>query len=235
MAEHDAFGLAAGAGGIDEAGGILGAQAGCGIRTEVGQLLARGQRVLPGQHRQVQLARGLERLDADDQAGGRRLGDRRQQRLRQAVVRDHDRGRAAVLEQVGVVARGVGRIGRDGDRARGHDREIGDQPFRSVLGDQQHAVAGRHALGAQHAGEQTRLACRPLPAPGPVDPVALEPEKGLLAAPPGRPLEQLDQVRTQIRRRHSISRRSPALERTVTLPAAGRPGAAQADSTEAHR
>ena len=43
---------------------------------------------------------------------------------------------------------GVGGVGRHGDAARGHDREVGDQPFRPVLADQHHPVAGSEARAA---------------------------------------------------------------------------------------
>ena len=36
----------------------------------------------------------------------------------------------------------VGGVGRHRDAARRHDREVGDQPFRAVLADQHHPVAG---------------------------------------------------------------------------------------------
>ena len=149
-------------------------------------------------------------LDADHQTHAWCPGRRRQQLLGQAVVRHHHRGGAAVLEQIGVLAGGVGGVGRHGDAAGGHDRQIGDQPLRPVLRDQQHPIAGRQPLGAQRAGKDSRLPDDPLPRPGPIDPVALAPEKRLLTATLGHPLEQRHQVGTEIRGRHAISRRSPA-------------------------
>ena len=70
---------------------------------------------------------------------------RRQQRLRQLLGRDDHRAGARIVEDVLVVALGVGGVGRHGDAARGHDREVGDQPFGPVLADQHHPVAGLRA------------------------------------------------------------------------------------------
>ena len=50
--------------------------------------------------------------------------------------RDDHRPRAAIAEDVAVVVDRVGDVGRHGDRAGAHDREIGDDPFRPVLGDE---------------------------------------------------------------------------------------------------
>ncbi len=168
VAQHHALGHAAGARGVDEAAGVAARQRDRRIGRRRRRLLARGQRLVPGQQRHREPAGIGERLDAQQQPQRRRLGDRRQQRLGQPVARHHRGGRTAVLEQVGVLARGVGGVGRHRDRARRHDREVGDQPFRPVLGDQQHAVAGRHAPGAQGARQQPHLVRDALPRPRPV-------------------------------------------------------------------
>ena len=78
--------------------------------------------------------------------------------------RDDHRPRARIVEDVQVVALGVGGVGRRGDAARGHDREVGDRPFGAVLGDQHHAVAVARAPCARSASasRQTwRAASRP--------------------------------------------------------------------------
>ena len=75
---------------------------------------------------------GADVLDADDVVA---LAEEhgREQVLRQLLVRDDHRSRARIAEDVRVIAFGVGDVGRHRDAARGHDTEIGDQPFRPVL------------------------------------------------------------------------------------------------------
>ena len=142
-----------------------------------------------------------ERLHADHQLDRRRRGDRRQQRFGQPIGGHHRRDRPAVVEQIGVVLGGVGRVRRHRDAAGRHDREIGDRPLRPVLGDQQDAIAGRDALGAKGACQDPRLVRDPLPRPGLVGPATLGPKERCGGAPAGRPLEQLEQnsIRNQVR------------------------------------
>ena len=74
-----------------------------------------------------------------------------------AAVETIDRPRAAVAEDVAVVLDRVGGIGRHGDRADAHDRQVGDDPFRPVLGDQRHPVAAarRRARSRPRASRRT--------------------------------------------------------------------------------
>ncbi len=67
--------------------------------------------------------------------------DCRHQILRQFLARDDHGPRPRIAENVGVVARRVGRISRNRHTAGGHDREVGNQPFRPVFADERHAVA----------------------------------------------------------------------------------------------
>ena len=101
-------------------------------------------------------------------------------------LRDDDDARAAIAEDVAVVVDGVGDIGRDGDRAGAHDREIGDHPFRPVFGDEHDPVAA-----ARYPSERARAPAgsrprRLRPAQRLVLAVPLGPQKRLVAAAPLR-------------------------------------------------
>src|SRR3546814_16287726 len=63
------------------------------------------------------------------------------------------RSRAAILQDVDVIAFGMGRVGGHRDGARGHDRKVGDAPFRPVLADEDDAVAFRDADGLERRRE----------------------------------------------------------------------------------
>jgi len=130
----------AGAAGVDEAGGVL------APHTEPARLglldprrAAFDQRA-PVVDRHLALLPDAQAFHADDEM---RIGahHRGHQRARQLGSRDDHRPRAAVVEDMLMVAFGVGRIGRDGDAARGHDAEVGDAPFGAVFAHQHHPVA----------------------------------------------------------------------------------------------
>ena len=63
----------------------------------------------------------------------------------------------AIVEDMLVIARRVGGVGRHGDAARGHDREVGDQPFGAVLADQHDAVAGLEPDPLEAVGQRRDL------------------------------------------------------------------------------
>ena len=102
-----------------------------------------------------------QRLHADHRLAAVRADRGGQQGPGQLLGRDDDGAGAAVVEDVLVVALGVGDVGRHGDAARGHDGEVGDQPFGPVLGDQHHPVARARA----RAASARRRARRPCPRP----------------------------------------------------------------------
>ena len=128
--------------------------------------------------------RGRRRLDRDDRAHARHLLGGGEHPRGQRRGRDDHRPRAAVAEDVAVVLDRVGRIGRDGDRAGAHDREVGDDPFRPVLRDQRDPVARLDAERAQ-AARQPASPARAASRPGqrPVAAVALGPQERPVAAP----------------------------------------------------
>jgi hypothetical protein len=57
-------------------------------------------------------------------------------------------------------------IGRHGDRPSGHDRQIGNEPFRPILRDQQNAVARHQAVSDEAVCQRLLLTCRRSPAEG---------------------------------------------------------------------
>ena len=111
-----------------------------------------------------------------------RLERRRQQAPGQGAGRDNGPERAAVGQDMNVIFRRIGGVGRDRDAARRHDRDIGDQPFRAVLRNQHHAVARLQAHVDQAAGEVLDRLGGLAPAHGLVSAVALGPKEGLVAA-----------------------------------------------------
>ena len=96
---------------------------------------------------------GANVLDADDVMAFGAEQDGGDEVLRQLLVRDDHRLRARIAEDVRVIARRVGRVGRDGDAACGHDPKVGDQPFGPVLADQHDPVAGLEPDCLQAFGE----------------------------------------------------------------------------------
>ena len=83
-----------------------------------------------------------ERLHPDHVMALGRGDHRRNQVPRQLLVGHDHRARTRIAENMGMIAFGVGGVGRNRHAARGHDREVGDQPFGPVLADQRDAVAG---------------------------------------------------------------------------------------------
>ena len=118
--------------------------------------------------------------------------------------------RAAVAQHVAQIVGGGGGVGRHRDRARGHDREVGDRPFRAVLGDQHHAVAGRHAVRAS-ALASAAAPRRPAPAGRPLGAVALGPQERPVAAPAGALEEHRRQVPDCGRSRPPVAACRPVL------------------------
>ena len=92
-----------------------------------------------GTRRARRLARAARSLSRSAQR--RRLGAAGSSCSASAAVETIAAAAPAVLERYGGGRGGVGGVGRHGDGAGRHDGEVGDQPFRPVLRDQQHAVA----------------------------------------------------------------------------------------------
>ena len=154
---------AAGAAGVDEAGEVvaadLGHRAASAPRrpppppTRLRPVMRHGRRRLPGRCAMSSMAISCWQSGASMH--------RRQQGPAPACWVETITARAPALsEDMAVIALGVGGVGRHGDAARGHDREVGDQPFGPVLADQHRP--GRRA--------SARSASAPRPAPRPAAP-----------------------------------------------------------------
>ena len=95
---------------------------------------------------------------------------------------------AAVGEDVAMVLDGVGRVGRHRDRPGAHDRQIGDDPFRPVLGHQADPLAGPMPSARSPLRQPPDVARRRRPVDRPIAPVALDPQRTACrrAGPPVR-------------------------------------------------
>ncbi len=183
MRHHDALRHAAGAGGVDEAGGVVARHVPDDVGDVVRLRLAERQDLVPVMDLGMRELPRCQRLDGDDVRDVGDLVGRRHDALGQRRRRDDDRTGAAVREDVAMVLDGVGRVGGNGDGAGGHDGEIGDQPFRPVLGDEGDAVAAPDPERAQAARQRAHLTRRLAPGERPVASRALGPEEGLVALP----------------------------------------------------
>jgi hypothetical protein len=192
---HHAARRAAGAGRVDEAGEILAPEArrrraGLDVRPRLGF-----DQSLPVMDEDSAPLAGADRLERDDVLAGRASVGGRKQRPRQLVVRDEDGPSAGIVHDMLVVPLGIGRVGGDGDAARGHDREVRDQPFRPVLRDQHHSVARAEAEPLQRRGHRRDLPGRLAPASRAPLASALRPEEWRVALLPGAGKEHRDEVR----------------------------------------
>ena len=103
-------------------------------------------------------------FDADYMIGnpGRLQGS--VQGAEQLLVRYNHRLRPRIVEDVDVIALGVGDIGGHSDAACGHDRQIGNAPFGAVFGDKANPVPFLQAQSAEALGKQADLIRRFAPA-----------------------------------------------------------------------
>ena len=76
----------------------------------------------------------------------------------------------------------VGGVGGHGDAAGAQDRKIDDRPFGAVFTDQQDAIAGLQAFGAQRFGEAMYAVPHHRPGPGTIAAVDLAPKEWFLTA-----------------------------------------------------
>ncbi len=189
----DAARGAAGAGGVNQAGeiaalhfrarghgfyiGRVGGEEGCHI-----------------QHGDVAGLPELQRLDADDGVAVAGLIHGFHQHAGE-LVGGNDRGdRAAVFEDVQVIAAGVGGVGGDGDGLRCHDREIPQAEFRAVFGDEHDAITGLDAVRHQRIGQRGDDFGRALPAGGVPAAILFAPQEGGVAQHGGLAEEHLHEV-----------------------------------------
>ena len=101
-------------------------------------------------------------------------------------------------------ALGVGDVGRHGDRARRHDREVGDAPFGAVLADQHDAVAAPDAERAQRRGHPATARRRRAPRRSTASAAGLVPQERVVAVAVGL-VEEIQRRGWSRRRRASAS------------------------------
>ena len=198
MLHHPARG-AAGTAGVDQAGQVLALDPG-----DPGVDRAPRRCGIPGDQRRPFVAVGLaelgqlERFDRDQVAHRAPVEHRRQQRLGQLGARHDHRPRPGIVEDVLVIALGVGDVGGHGDQPGRHDRQIGDAPFGAVVGHQHDPVARGQAHAGQGLGQQADLVGGLAPGQRLPGAIALGEEKWLVPERIGALQEQRDQVRAGI-------------------------------------
>jgi hypothetical protein len=136
--------------------------------------------------------RFTHRLHRDDVGGQAGVHHRRQKGLGKLRIGDEHRPRSGIVEDMDMVALGIGGVGRHCDAARRHDREIGNAPFRPVFGDQRDPVAGGQTKAAQPLRHQADLTGHLAPAERMPVPFALGPQERCVAALVGPLKEQAD-------------------------------------------
>jgi hypothetical protein len=161
-----------------------------------------GDEVVPVVKAHVARLAGAQMVDPDHMLAPLRSDRRRKQRLGELLRRDDHGAGAAVVEDMLVVALGIGDVGRHGDAARRHDREIGDAPFRPVLGDQHDRVAAVEPDPAKRRRQRRDLLGRLAPARGDPGAILLGPKEGRIALGGGAREEHRDEVREMLELAH---------------------------------
>ena len=185
----------AGAAGIDDAGGVLAADTGKPRLDRTARRLGIAfDHVRPAMAGQIAPLVTAHAFDRDDMFGNPGMEDRRDQRAGQLLVRNDHCLRARIVQDMDVIAFGIGDVGGHVDAARGHDRQIGNAPFGAVLRHQHHPVAIGKAQAAQVFCQHAHLLGRFAPADRLPLASDLAPEEGLVAAFVGALQEQRDEI-----------------------------------------
>ena len=168
MAEHGPLRWAGGAGRVDQDGGLLAGNARdarfpVAWKGAIVRFAARQKGVETFADRVVEIAQAGH-VEDDDAAQGRtgRLGLQSLVELF-LVFHEDDRG-AGIVQQVGNLRRGIGRVDTGGDTAGGENAEIGVDPFGNGFGQHRGDVAGREAERLQTHADMARLRGQLLPA-----------------------------------------------------------------------
>src|SRR5579872_1733425 len=93
-----------------------------------------------------------------------------------------------------MVARGIGRVGRDGDATGGHDRQVRNQPLGPVLADQRDAVARLEADAPERCRKRSDLPRRLGPSDRTPLTLAFGPEEWLVLLVACAAQEQRDKI-----------------------------------------
>ncbi len=199
--KHHSLGRAAGARGVDDAGDV-GRRDLLGAAEDIAVVVftARDNGV-PGKHVDAQMLLQGRRIHHDNERHAGETVGGFEQRLRKPRGRDDHALGAAVFEDVAVIVHGVGRVGRHGDRADGHDRQVGDQPLGPVLGDDNNPVTTFDAGRPQTTGEAADTGGDIAPAQRPVAAIAFRPQQRPLAEAVGLDKKHGDEVRPRSLRR----------------------------------
>ena len=168
MAEHGPLRWAGGAGRVDQDGGLLAGNArdaGFPVawKGAIVRFAARQKGVETFADRVVEIAQAGH-VEDDDAAEGR-AGRLRFQRLVELFLVFHEDNRSAgIVQQIGNLGRGIGRVDAGGDAAGGENAEIGVDPFGNGFGQHRGDVTGREAERLQAHADMARLRGQLLPA-----------------------------------------------------------------------
>ena len=197
MMLHHPARRAAGAAGVDQARSVVARHRG-GARLGFLQIrLAAGDERRPVAYRDVTLLPDAQAFHGDDRmrVGARHRGH---QRARQLGGRHDHRLGPAVVEDVLVIAFGVGGVGRHRNAARGHDREISDAPFGAVFTDQHDAVTVLQPHLAQPMRQRRDLVRDLPPAQRMPDAIGFAPQERIFTALFGAVEKHRDQTRKMV-------------------------------------
>ena len=108
-------------------------------------------------HRQLAVLHRWLRLHSDDEFRLRRPQCRRHQCLCQLCSRNNHRPCGAVIQNMLMVAFGIGDVGRYGHASSRHDAQIGDTPFGTIFRNEHDPVALFQPKLAQRFGKARNL------------------------------------------------------------------------------
>ena len=109
-------------------------------------------------HRQLAMLHRWLRLHSDDEFRLRRPQRRRHQCLGQLCRRNNHRAGGAVVQNMLMIAFGIGDVGRNGHASRRHDAQIGNTPFGAIFRHEHDPVALFQPKLAQRFGKARDLA-----------------------------------------------------------------------------
>ena len=196
--QHSAWGPASAAG-VDDAGRAVALDPGDAFLHRLARLgrVARQHRI-PAMVVEAARLLAMKILDADHMLGHPARLQRAVQGLEQLLARNDHRLGARIVEDMDVIAFGVGDVGGNGDRAGSHNGQVRNAPLRAVFGYQHHPVAILDTDPAQVFGQQAHLLSRLPPALSLPRTIALCAKEWRIALFIGTTKEKLDQILRRI-------------------------------------